>query len=483
VPTYPVNSDGSLRWISDAPMGGVAALIEGGDDLIINTDWNLDASRQQVQLISPPVREVLADASSIGRLEPVAGDDVWLSVANPFSGTNGLTPTGITGNGSGGMAGPVYNSSALVGGTPGGAGKPPYQSGAVFQNGPAGGLGIATRTGITVAPGGSVRYQIQADVKTKLLVCWSADPKDAIVTITKFGYFEGTITNPYANARQVYLIALGDNTGGNAATVISAIFYALQQSGSDLVPAKIERAVSEIMGRCKKANWANFDLAAIDSATNYAGIGYWTKDKNATANSVLSQMLDNYGASKYGGLSGQLRFARMVDPSVQTASYSLTINETSKVAIVPDDAPALSLRMAYRPNAVQMSSQDFVSDLLDVPVSKRNMLMARHRGVVYSSVQLAPRYRNAAELAEPFESMFWRERDAQAEIDRIASIYSIERNFYLVEIEADVDFRQSMGTFCRLIHPRHGLALGKTLMLVRRVSNVLKGNHSLTFWG
>ncbi len=482
VPTYSVNSDGSLRWICDAPLGGVAAVTEGGDNLVLTTDWTLDVTRQQLQLVSPPVRNVIADASSIGRVDPVVGDDVWASTANPFTGTNGLTPSGMTANSSGGMGSPVYNSAAYTGSTLGGVGKFPYQSGAVFANGPVGGSSWISRSATTVASGASVQYRIQAVVGTKLLLSWSTDPKDAVVTMTLFGYFEGTITNPYATAKPLYLIAIGTGTGGNAAVVTSAIFSALQQSGADLLPAKLERAVADIMGRCKKANWKNEELAAIDTATAYAGIGFWSREKNITARSVLPDLLENYAVAVYGAKDGQLRFVRMEDPATLTVALDMTLNDLDKVIVLPDDAVALTSRMAYRPNWSPLSNSDFVSDLLDVPVSKRLELMAKHRGVVYSSVDVSARYR-LSDAQEPMESLFWRVQDAQAELDRIRTIYAVDRNFYHVVLKNDRDFNKNLGSCIRLTYSRYGLAAGKKLMLVSRRSNATTGDHLLTLWG
>ncbi len=65
-PMVPVNSDGSVQWISDAPLASISRVIDRGAEILAGDGYTLVAGNQQLSFDAPPVGPVLADASSIG---------------------------------------------------------------------------------------------------------------------------------------------------------------------------------------------------------------------------------------------------------------------------------------------------------------------------------------------------------------------------------------------------------------------------------
>lgn len=477
VPAVAVSSDGALQWLADTPLGNVARVFERGDDLFATTDYTLDASRQQLNLVSPPVGQVLADVSTIGGRNPTSGDDLWSSKGGPFAGIEGGAITGITTGQSGGTL-PFFSDSALVGAPPGGSGKPAFSAGVVFPNAAIGGRGWITMTP-TLAAGATCRYQLQ--VIGKLIVSLSSSPADAVLTIAGAGYYEGMLTNTYGTAQRLYLIALGDGGSDAVATCLYARFFAVPALGT-LVPATLEQALREIFQRARKGDWLNTDAYAIDSATGYAGIGYYSRE-SVTARQALATVLPSYCACEFTGLDGILRITRLVDPALVAVDFTLDDSTVaSEPKILPDNAPALSKRMAYQPNAQVLSESDFVTDLVDVPPARRQELSRTHRGVVYSRVGLARRYLRA-ETAESMPSLFYLKANAQAEIDRVCTLYAVNRDFYAVSIKADRTRRITPGQACMLTYPRYGLAAGKPLLVISVKLNPVTGNTDIRLWG
>lgn len=66
VPMVPVNSDGSVQWISDAPLAAVDRVLDRGAEIIAGDGYTLVDGNQQLSFDAPPVGPVIADVSSIG---------------------------------------------------------------------------------------------------------------------------------------------------------------------------------------------------------------------------------------------------------------------------------------------------------------------------------------------------------------------------------------------------------------------------------
>lgn len=254
--------------------------------------------------------------------------------------------------------------------------------------------------------------------------------------------------------------------------------------GAGPSPATLQQAITDILGRAGVGAVALGDAAAIDAATGYQGIGYYAGDEQ-TARQALDRLLPSYGASRWQDGAGALRIARVVDPDTVAdvdLAFDLTGNDlAADLARVPDEAPNLSRRMAYRPNAYIHGAGDLVTDLVDVPPQRRIELTSPTRGIAYSGAPLAERYRHA-DTAAAVVSCHWRAEDAQAEIDRVCALYAVPRYFYTAPV-VDPDLEVAPGQVGRIAYPQHGMAAGRKLLVVDVLRNPVSGETTLTLWG
>ncbi|MGK3726749.1 hypothetical protein [Stenotrophomonas sp. 6O] len=254
--------------------------------------------------------------------------------------------------------------------------------------------------------------------------------------------------------------------------------------GPGMAPARLEQAVGDVMARLGVGAWSAADCAAVDAATGYAGIGYYA-GAAITGRDALNAMLPSYGVGCYQDPTGVLRFVQVVAPESYQGQPAFEISEAdmaSDLVGVPDDAPNLTRRMAYRPNAQALGASDLVTDVVDVPQSRRDELTGLYRGQVFAAGALDAHYRRA-DAADPVISLFWHAADAQAEINRVVAMYQRQRFFYQVPIRGDQDMAPLPGQIGRLTYSRYGLADGKPVLVRRVERNPATGDVVLTLWG
>ncbi len=258
----------------------------------------------------------------------------------------------------------------------------------------------------------------------------------------------------------------------------------LSSIGVAMAPASLAAAVADVMGRLGSGAWSLSDCQAVDTATSYAGIGYYA-GAAVTGRDALNAMLPSFGTGCYQDATGVLRFVRVVAPETYAGQMAFDLSEddmSSDLVGVPDDAPNLTRRMAYRPNAQALGASDLVTDVVDVPQARRDELTALYRGQVYAAGPLDAHYRRA-DAADPVISLFWNAADAQAEIDRVVAIYRQQRFFYQVTVRGDQQLAPLPGQVGRLTYGRYSLADGKPVLVRRVERNPATGDVVLTVWG
>lgn len=254
--------------------------------------------------------------------------------------------------------------------------------------------------------------------------------------------------------------------------------------GPSMMPARLEQAVGDVMARLGRAAWSASDCADIDHATGYMGIGYYAGTA-MTGRAALNALLPSYGAGCYQDPSGVLRFVRVTAPEDHAGAVAFDLSEDDLAAdlvMVPDDAPNLTRRMAYRPNGQALGASDLVTDVVDVPQSRRDELTGLYRGQVYGAGPLHAHYQRA-EAADPVISVFWHAADAQQEIDRVLGLYRVQRHFYQLAVRGDQDLAPLPGQIGRLTYGRYGLEDGKPVLVRRVERNPATGDVVLTVWG
>lgn len=255
--------------------------------------------------------------------------------------------------------------------------------------------------------------------------------------------------------------------------------------GIDMAPATLEQALRDVFGRAKIAGWSSADAAAIDAATGYAGIGFYAGD-DISCRVALAALLPSYGAWFYRDGSGVIRIVRVIDPDTvddgDLAFDLAAVDLSEDLQAVPDRAPNLTRRMAFRPNAKILGPSDLVTDLEDVPPQRRIELTSAYRGQVYSAVPMAARYRHA-DAAAPLVSCFWNAADAQAEIDRVCSLYAVPRFFYRWHEQGNTTLAPEPGQVGRITYPRYGLEAGRKVLVRDVQRNPVTGEVTMTLWG
>lgn len=252
------------------------------------------------------------------------------------------------------------------------------------------------------------------------------------------------------------------------------------------VPATLQQALAEVFRRDGKTAWNPAGAAAIDAATDYAGVGLYAADARAVR-VALKQVLDSYGAALYQRADGVIEVARLEAPEMYAGALAFDLAASDiggEVTYETDAAPALRRRIAYRPNGRIMRESELVTDLVDVPPALRQSLGQPYAGVVTASGALPAEYAHADD-AEPFVSLLWREQDAQAEADRLRAMYggAGPRRTYRIPIRGDQEFVVKPGAVGRIRYPRHGLELGRLVQVVRVEHNPSRGDTTMYCWG
>lgn len=254
---------------------------------------------------------------------------------------------------------------------------------------------------------------------------------------------------------------------------------------ADMAPAQLRQALGDVFGRIGKTAWSGADAEAIDTATGYAGIGFYAGD-TTTPREALAALLASYAADWWQDGDGVLRLTRLIDPdSVTDEDLAFELDWTELAAdlvVMPDLAPNLSRRMAYQPNAAVLAASDLITDLVQLPPALRGQLTSAYRGQVYAGGPVAARYAHA-DTAEPMVSFFDRREDAQVEIDRIIALYAVPRFFYAGKLTARPDLSIRPGQVGRITYHRYGLAGGRKVLVAGVTSNRVTGEHTLKFWG
>lgn len=251
--------------------------------------------------------------------------------------------------------------------------------------------------------------------------------------------------------------------------------------GAGMQGATLPQALHQVFSRGGVAYWSEADALAIQVATGYR-IGFYAGSQ-VTGRAARDQILANWCASSWSDESGVLRFVRLIAPEDAFATFAIAeVDMEGDLLVAPDEAPNLTRRMGFQPNAAPMQESDFVTDLVDVPLSRRQQLMEPHRGTAYTARALAARYA-AADRRPAFVSGLYAEADAQAEIDRVSALYSVNRNFYTCKLKARDASAYPLGAVGTLTYPRYGLSAGRNLFLYGRRYNSATGDLVLKLWG
>lgn len=375
-----INSADLLLALNDGVIAGMGALRDRGAAFDPSAgDYTLDQSTGMLTMAREAQGRVTGDYSTIGgSLPPLATDDLG-GIGDPFA-----SASWAFNQPSGNPSGWSIGGGELYYGQPGLA---TY------------GL-TSTRTVSNFLTSGRV-YKIDIDVERLTDRSWSArgrpPPNMAYVTIgsdngsgkidpaSTFGRIYPTnmggnipqTVSVIGMARRTGPLHIGLYTGAEGADlrVGSIVMYELDANDADdetLEPALLEVALRELLetkGGLLPSDWNSAEAAAIDAASGYAGIGYYSPS-NATPKieEALQEILDSYSASYWVDENGVLRFVRLVDPANEIATIVITEDMLLSDPIVSlDTAPGLTTQLQGRKNWAPLAPSEMVSDDLGLP--------------------------------------------------------------------------------------------------------------------
>lgn len=307
-------------------------------------------------------------------------------------------------------------------------------------------------------------------------------------TLPDAGFFECV----FHNAESVALpFAIQAITQVNAKTRVRSVeLYELPAAGDDIALEGVSlyeymrRAIRDLGGLPSSA-WRRRDAQAIDTATGYL-YGIHITDA-LTVREVIAPALRSCTASLVARADGSAGVVRLIDPdSVDDADIDFEITPSmllSEPRIVRDRAPNLTTRAGYRKNYDIASDADFGDDFdpsTGVTMALRRILSQPFQAYVSSGIQLAGCYSHAL-TADALQTLFDDKADAQAEIDRVCSLYSVVRRLVTLELDWQ-EHRFESGQVVLFTYPRFGYDAGKKFF-VRSVEDAALESVTLELWG
>ncbi|MEF2154645.1 hypothetical protein V3390_00085 [Luteimonas sp. FXH3W] len=247
--------------------------------------------------------------------------------------------------------------------------------------------------------------------------------------------------------------------------------------------ATLAQALTDLMQRANSAAWSLADAQSIDAATGY-GVGYYSADATSVGKAI-DTVLSSFTAARYRGADGVLRLVRLIDPeTVADASLVFDVDDfEGDLLRDPDTAPGLTRTLNFRPNAKVLAESDLVTDYVDVPQSLRDRLTATHQGRVYSPVTVSRMYDRIA-AADAFNSVFWAESHARAELDRVLALYAVNRYFYRGTFAWTSAVPPQPGQVGRVrFVDSQGAAQARKILVRSCVFDPVKGTVDIVGWG
>jgi hypothetical protein len=463
-----------LYQVADRAMQGFGALRDKGDPLAIGVDWAIRTGGQAIELYENPIGKLTLDVSSIG------GDTITNIV--PTTRTDWDTSVNVTGTttytfGDGSLTINGRLESYLTEGSVLTADRS-YGFILVIDSMSEG----VSQTGVPVRV--SIGEGVTADVNGPIL---NSPHFSATSAGTYTGSFTAAATGP------ITLGLRGVVTITNASVVSRfEVFEAADTTSDTLQPATVTQFAREVLqtrGGLTADEWSQADAEAIDAATGYAGVGYFTREP-VSVGQALQEALTSYTACHWQDSAGRIRFTRLIDPASQTPTGTITPSVMkSDLVVTRDDAPGLTAQMAGRRNWEVLSATDFVSDFVDVPFAVRRVLSRRFRAVRTTGVPFPSEYAHARGATDPVETLLDSPADLQAEIDRVAALYTVVRYFYLFSVPIEAIGEYELGQTWTLQYwgedgsPRYNLGAGKPCLLTSITEDRVNHVATLRLWG
>ena len=277
-------------------------------------------------------------------------------------------------------------------------------------------------------------------------------------------------------------IRVGFATGQTGSLTISAVRVYESERINTL--AEIVTFAAVTRGNLTSGDVDSTALAAIDTATGYA-VGWHSNGGEVRGIDLATIAAQSFGVAIFQDANGKLAPVQIAEPAV-SADFELDELSILDIGYEADTAPGLSTRMNYGRNYSPHSDDD-TAGLLPATTTATALLVAELKNEVRSvttTETLDALYADAVDR-EPLESILSDESDAQAEIDRICSLYTQPRAFYSLKAFVDSGTTHTIepGHTVTVTHSRYGLSAGVNLLVVAARSDFLGNAVDLVLWG
>jgi hypothetical protein len=179
-----------------------------------------------------------------------------------------------------------------------------------------------------------------------------------------------------------------------------------------------------------------------------------------------------------------IRLAQLIAPEdVPESAWFGELRETKMLSTLTprrDDAPGLTRSMGARRNEMPLTDADLDTESPLLPFATRRRLARSHRYVVSSGAPLAPGYQQA-EAADYVGTRLVMPEHGQAEIDRVCTLYTVDRGFWDVEVEYMDGL--DLGDVLLVFYQFYGLQEGVPLLVVAIDEDPIARTMNLTLWG
>lgn len=243
-------------------------------------------------------------------------------------------------------------------------------------------------------------------------------------------------------------------------------------------------SLSEVLRFCaSRAGLSDADIdlaacAAIEAESPYRLAFATTVPINGDV--LAKRAALSYGCGLFQDRFGKIKPVRLKAPAA-LADFEIFERQVLDIRIEDDTAPGLATRMNYGQNHVQHSNDD-MSGLADTALRAELAIGVR---IVTSTVTPHAFYSEAAERP-PLDSILSEQADAQAEINRLNTLYQVKRFFVPLRVRTDDStdpYLIEPGHTVKVWHHRFEFAESVNLYIFFANSKFSAGAVDLWGWG
>lgn len=459
------------QW-SDEPVSEITAVYDKCDpydELLTGVDFHRTSQTDGFRMspvVSGPIGKVTADLIGPGKRGTNRISSTGIGAFTTFSGSP-VTPSGWTRTGSE-TAGTTFTNG-------GGSLR-------IKSDGTSLTLGLIA-TGVAITQGAYIEAQFSVVAATTpgpfyLRLVAGLNTVTRRIDVYGPGLYRVTMKAPAAGGTASFRIFAANQAADIADVSIDLldVWEITPKTGL----ADILTDLATVRGPLTTADINTASVAALTAKFN-PRLGFYSGEQMNTLE-LARQLLNSVTGFIYADQTMKLAVGRLEDVSPYAAT--LAIAEADIIGTVTrdfDPAKALSTNLAGRRN---VSPTDPSSMASSVTTADKQRWSAAWQYVRSALNRVASAYSNA-DKAEAFGTWLVDEEDIHAEVNRLATLYSVQRYFYRVTISLDTATAAGLnpGDVIALTANRYDLAAGRNLLCLGVIRRFFSSAVDLILWG